>query len=261
MQNSKSISSYNLSFIKDEDLFNHVSNTVKQYRFNIDIKSFNKNIIDPIKLTFDAKIYKKDIRSIIESEIIRQLDKSNNNLIGYFQQNIFEFIYNKDSKSCDWYIPNTGFDLINKKEKIYVEMKNKHNTMNSSSSQRTFMRMQQEIIKDSSNRCFLVEVIAKNSQDIKWQVSLDRRKVSHNNIRRISVNKFYDMVSGEKNTFRRLLEVLPRVIEDVVRNEKERNFDNKVIEELEKLDRNLLKSLYLLAFGKYEGFDELNINI
>ena len=46
---------YNLGFISDEDIFNHVKNTVSQYRRSINLQEFNKNIIDPIKLTFDAK--------------------------------------------------------------------------------------------------------------------------------------------------------------------------------------------------------------
>ena len=48
---------YKLGFISDEDIFKHVKNTVTQYRRSINLRQFNKNIIDPIKLTFDAKIY------------------------------------------------------------------------------------------------------------------------------------------------------------------------------------------------------------
>jgi len=51
------INSYNLSFISDKNLLFHVKETVEKYRFSIDLKKFNKNIIDPIKLTFDSKVY------------------------------------------------------------------------------------------------------------------------------------------------------------------------------------------------------------
>ena len=81
---------YNLGFISDEDIFNHVKNTVSQYRRSINLQEFNKNIIDPIKLTFDSKIYGQTIRQTIESECIRQIDKTNNNCIGYFHQNLFK---------------------------------------------------------------------------------------------------------------------------------------------------------------------------
>lgn len=36
---------YNLGFISDEDIYNHVRATVMQYRRSINIKEFNKNII------------------------------------------------------------------------------------------------------------------------------------------------------------------------------------------------------------------------
>jgi len=92
------VKEYNLSFIDDIDLYNHVKDTIEKYRFKITLKDFNKNLIDPIKLTFDSKIYRKTIEEIIESESIRQIDKSNSNNIGYFQQNIFKYIYHKDTK-------------------------------------------------------------------------------------------------------------------------------------------------------------------
>ncbi|MEA3332914.1 MAG: Eco47II family restriction endonuclease [Pseudomonadota bacterium] len=41
---------YGLSFISDADLFEHVKDTVGKYRFQINLKEFNKNLIDPIKL-------------------------------------------------------------------------------------------------------------------------------------------------------------------------------------------------------------------
>ena len=56
---------YNLGFISDEDIYQHVKATVERYRRSIDLKDFNKNVIDPIKLTFDAKIYHKSFREII----------------------------------------------------------------------------------------------------------------------------------------------------------------------------------------------------
>lgn len=157
---------YELSFIDDSDLYNHVKETIEQYQFCIDLKAFNKNLIDPIKLTFDAKIYGQSIEEIVEAEIIRQLDKFNSNLIGYFQQNFFKYLYHKESKQSNWSVPQKGFDIVNEVDKIFVEMKNKHNTMNSSSSQKTYMRMQNQLLKDSESQCYLVEVIAKNSQNI-----------------------------------------------------------------------------------------------
>ena len=244
---------YGLSFISDSDLFNHARETVQKYRFTIDLKEFNKNIIDPIKLNFDSKIYQKDFREILESEILRQLDKSNTNHIGYFHQNIFKYFGN------GWRVPDQGFDVVNDAEKIYVEMKNKHNTMNSSSSQKTYIKMQNVLTKNKSAKCFLVEVMAKKSQDIPWAMSLDGDSISNNQIRRVSIDKFYEIVTGKKHSFKDLCQILPTVIGDVVENVTQRNGVNTVLIELEKLSPNLLKSLYLMAFKKYQGFEEFKL--
>jgi len=245
------VNKYNLSFISDEDLFRHVLETVEKYRFNIDLKEFNKNLIDPIKLTFDSVIYNQDIKKTIANEVIRQLDKSNSNLIGYFNQNIFKYI------SKEWNVPKEGYDIINKKENIYVEMKNKHNTMNSSSGAKTYMKMQNTIIDNPDSKCLLVEVIAKNSQDIPWVVTIDKvRMSSRENIRRISIDKFYEMVTGEKYAFRNLCRILPEVIKDTIKDIETKHKKNTVFKELNELSDDLLTSIYLLSFKKYEGFDD-----
>lgn len=59
---------YQLGFISNENIFNHVKETVELYRNHINLKEFNKNIIDPIKLTFGSKVYGKSLEEIIESE-------------------------------------------------------------------------------------------------------------------------------------------------------------------------------------------------
>ena len=50
---------YNLGFISDKDIYDHVKETVLRYSVGIDLKEFNSNIVDPIKLTFDAKVYNR----------------------------------------------------------------------------------------------------------------------------------------------------------------------------------------------------------
>ncbi len=248
------IGEYGLSFISDKDLYHHVKETVDKYRFAINLKKFNKNLIDPIKLTFDSKIYQKSIEEIIESEIIRQIDKSNTNHIGYFHQNIFKYIDN------GWVVPSSGFDLINERKKIYVEMKNKHNTMNSSSAQKTYIMMQNEILKGADITCMLVEVIAKNSQNLPWKISINGQQFNHDNIRRVSIDKFYALVTGEKEAFKNLCEVLPSVLDDVIKNQDEARIKNSVFEELQEIaSESLLKSIYLLSFEKYDGFNTLKL--
>ncbi|WCC41378.1 Eco47II family restriction endonuclease [Tenacibaculum finnmarkense] len=243
---------YNLGFISDTDLYNHVLETVKAYSCEMDLKKFNKNLIDPVKLTFDTIVYDQSYKETIEFEVLRQLDKTNSNLIGYFHQNIFKYF------SKDWQVPKKGYDIQNPKEKIFVEMKNKHNTMNSSSGAKTYMKMQGVVIADSDAQCFLVEIIAKKSQNIPWVVTIDGEKQKPiENIRRVSIDKFYEIVTKDKLAFQKLCSILPTVIKDTVDSLKTKNKENTVFEELTNLSPDLLTSLYLLSFEKYEGFKGL----
>lgn len=240
---------YNLEFISDELIYNHVLETVLRYRRRINLEQFNSNIIDPIKLTFDAKIYGKSFEEIIAAECDRQIDKANTNHIGYFHQNLFKLA------GEDWAVPDVGFDIINDKRKIYVELKNKHNTMNASSAQATYMAMQQKLIEDPNATCYLVEVIAKRSQNIQWEASLHGTYYSNPRIRRISMDKFYEIVFNDKLAFYKLCNALPTILDDVVKNEHAGEIENTVYSELSEISTETLKSLYLLAFNTYEGFN------
>lgn len=248
---------WNLNFITRNDLKEHIKNTIATYEKTldgIDLSRFNSNIVDPIKMVFDSKVYRKSFEEVIKDELVRQRDKTNSNAIGYFHQNMFKYI-----KNCE--VPKEGFDVIftqNDGRKIYVEMKNKHNTMNSSSSQKTYMRMLNKIANDANAICFLVEVIAKNSQNIVWKVSVDGERVENEKIRRVSIDKFYDIVTGDKDAFFKICMILPELIDEIIEEHKELQVSSdSVIDELREKNPNLLKALYLLAFKEYEGFDKI----
>ncbi len=190
---------YKLGFISNESIYNHVRDTVRLYRNHIDLKRFNQNLVDPVKLTFDAKVYGKTFEEIIEAECIRQIDKTNTNHIGYFHQNLFKYVGN------GWEVPPKGFDVANNHLHIYVELKNKHNTMNGGAGDSVYMKMQDKILHDDQATCLLVEVIATKSQ-------------------------VADLHEGR--------------------------IENSVYEELHAISPDTLKSLYLLSFKTYDGFQD-----
>ena len=248
---------WNLKFISKKDLKEHIKNTIATYERTldgIDLDKFNANIVDPIKMVFDSKVYRKSFEEVIKDELVRQRDKTNSNAIGYFHQNMFKYI-----KNCE--VPREGFDVIvtlKDGKKIYVEMKNKHNTMNSSSSQKTYMRMQNKIASDSKAECFLVEAIARNSQNIVWKVSVDGERLENERIRRVSMDKFYEIVTGDKEAFYKICMVLPELIDEIIDENKELQVgSDTVIDDLYQTNPDLLKALYLLAFKEYEGFDKI----
>lgn len=247
---------YTLSFISEQDFTNHVRETLSSYNNSLNsigLKKFNSNIIDPIKLLFDRSVYNKSFEEVIIMEIQRQRDKSNNNAIGYFHQNIFRYI-----SGCE--VPKQGWDVVftGKDYKIYVEMKNKHNTMNSSSSQKTYIQMQNQIIKTPDDYCYLVETIAPFSRNIMWGCSVNGSHCECEHIRRVSMDKFYSIVTGVDDAFYQMCVQLPQTIDNLIaENQIPLVSEDTVIEELQAKNPDILKSLYLLAFETYEGFSKM----
>lgn len=142
-------------------------------------------------------------------------------------------------------------------------MKNKHNTMNSSSTAETYAKCVSELIDDPECVTFLVEAIAKKSQNIRWVETFDGKKFSNDRLRRVSIDKFYAMVTGEEDAFLQLCLVLPDVILDVVNNIEElQETEDTAIQELYELlgydkTKSLGVALMILGFGTYNGFSEL----
>jgi hypothetical protein len=131
--------------------------------------------------------------------------------------------------------------------------------MNSSSAQKTYMRMQNTLLSNPNATCLLVEVTARRSQNVMWRMSLDGQAVSNERIRRVSINRFYELVTGSRVAFKELCEKLPLIIQDVVEDSDFETESNSVFKELRDIDPNLLKSIYLLSFREYEGFNDFNV--
>lgn len=227
------------------------------------MEKLNGNIIDPIKLLFDKNVYGSTWEEIIRSEIFRQRDKSNNNSIGYFHQNIFRYI-----AGCT--VPKSGWDVVFKKkggieldgdkvDTVYVEMKNKHNTMNSSASAKTFMKMQGQLLRDDDCACCLVEVISRRSQNIPWAISLDGQKQKHLRIRIVSIDKFYELVTGEEDAFYKMCMALPATIKELLEDANTFKVpeDTAFVELKEKaVESSFELALFMLSFETYSGFKE-----
>lgn len=268
---------WDLNFISEKDFKEHVQATIMKYGEKLqsfDLKRFNNNLIDPIKLIFDKSVYKTSWEEIVNNEVFRQRDKSNNNDIGYFHQNIFSYF-----NGCE--VPTAGWDVIYKNpdgiqmpdgdivHTIYVEMKNKHNTMNSTSSAKTYIKMQSQILDDDDCACMLVEAIAKTSQNIKWTTKIDSKNVQHRLIRRVSMDQFYSLVTGDEQAFYKMCMVLPRIIDKVVNEEVAVTVPaDTVIQELRNVaalfddksdELSMAMAVYMLGFNSYIGFGNKNV--
>ena len=111
-----------VDFISDEHFLDCVANLHKAYlkaKNNITKKKFNENKVDIIKLTFDSKFNEIDEESLIKTEILRQIDKSINNSIGTFHEQILGGIKGFEVGNF------SGFDIKANDNTLFAELKNK----------------------------------------------------------------------------------------------------------------------------------------
>lgn len=249
-----------VDFISDEHFLNCVANLHKAYlkaKNNITKKSFYKNKIDTIKLTFDAKFNDIDEESLIQTEILRQIDKSINNSIGIFHEEILGGIkgFERGTKS--------SYDIKAKNNTLFADIKNKHNTISAGAQLELFNSLAAFADKHKSSKCYWVQMLAKKSFNINWAGEIKGTHKSHPRVYKISGDQFYALLTGDKDSLLKLYKALPIVIKDYLNSTKKASSinANSAIEEIKSKTktskRTILDQITFENYGYYLGFDKL----
>lgn len=249
-----------VDFVSDEYLLQCISNIYKSYakaKENITKKKFYNNKIDTFKLTFDSKFNNIQEETIIESEILRQTDKSINNSIGTFHEQILGGIRGFEVGNL------SGFDIKAKDNSLFADIKNKHNTMNSSASESLFQKLAHYADTFKDAKCYWVQILAKNSFSEKWSGEINGKEYSHSRVYKISGDQFYFLLSGNKNAFFDLYKSLPNAISDYLETleKTKKNSINSALSEITKdredSGRNTFDQITFDNFKYYLGFEDL----
>ncbi len=249
-----------VTFITDEHLLACVANLHKSYlkaKKNITKSSFYSNKVDTIKLTFDAKFNKIDEESIIQAEILRQIDKSTNNSIGTFHEQILGGIKGYEVGNL------SGFDIKATNETLFADIKNKHNTMNSSSAEALFQKLARYADDYKKAKCYWVQILAKNSFNELWKGEINGKEYSHSRVYKISGDQFYALLSGQEDALFSLYKILPTAINDYLNAIEHENIikSNSALDEIktetQTSNRSILDQITFENFSYYLGFDKL----
>ncbi len=248
-----------LRFISDKHLLFCIDNLYNSYlkaKANVSKAKFYKNKIDTIKLTFDAKFNGLDEKTLIKTEINRQIDKSINNSIGTFHEEILGGIDGFEVGSL------SGFDIKATDNTLFADIKNKHNTMNSSSAESLFQKLAKYADTYKQSKCYWVQILAKNSFNEKWFGEINGKEYSHSRVFKISGDQFYKLLTGNDNALFELYQVLPQAISDYLVNQKSKSSQtNSAFEEIsissKKSKRSVLDEITFENYSYYLGFDKL----
>ena len=186
-----------VDFISDEHFLDCVANLHKAYlkaKNNITKKNFYTNKVDTIKLTFDAKFNDIDEESLIQAEILRQIDKSINNSIGTFHEQILGGINGFEVGNLN------GFDIKAKDDSLFAIFKFEKLSKNIEDCIFEQLTKDARIFKNA--KFYLVDFTIDSKYNKKWIIGNEEYKVSHKNVFKISGNSFYDLLANTNDSLK-----------------------------------------------------------
>jgi len=249
-----------VNFVSDDHLLHCVGNLHKSYlraKNQITKKKIYANKVDTIKLTFDALFNNIEEESLIQNEILRQVDKSINNAIGTFHEQVLGGVKGYQIGS------HSGYDIKANDNTLYADIKNKHNTMNSSSAESLFQKLARYADDNKKAKCYWVQILAKSSFNTPWAGIINKKEYSHSRVFKISGDLFYSLITGQDDALFQLYKALPVAIKDYLENlnHDPAEDDNSAIEEIKKqIERtklSILDQITLDNFKYYTDFKKL----
>lgn len=249
-----------VDFVSDDHLLKCIENLHGSYlkaKADVSKKKFYSNKIDTIKLTFDSRFNDIDEENIIELEILRQIDKSINNSIGTFHEQVLGGIKGYEVGNL------SGFDIKAEDDTLFADIKNKHNTMNSSSAESLFQKLARFADNYKQAKCYWVQILAKGSFNEHWRGDINGKEYSHSRVFKISGDRFYAILSNQDDAFLQLYKALPIAIKDYLQGIKAKDEinENSIFEDIKessnKKERNILEQITFENYSYYLGFDKL----
>lgn len=259
MNNTKKSNNKYVEFISDVHLIECISHLYDSYvsaKKGITKNKFYKNKIDTIKLTFDSKFNNLSESEIVDFELSRQIDKSVNNAIGTFHEEVLGGVEGYSSGK------HLGYDLKADDNSLFAEIKNKHNTMSSSASESAFQRLARFADDNKLAQCYLVQIWANNSFEKKWAGIINGKEYSHTRVNMISGDKFYHLITKRETALFELYQSLPRAIEDFLTTiDVPKNNEHTLLADISKTaklsKRGVLDEITFENFFYYSGFGKM----
>ncbi|MBU2525640.1 MAG: Eco47II family restriction endonuclease [Bacteroidetes bacterium] len=203
-----------LNFITDEHLLTCIGNLHNAYlkaKNNITKKNFYSNKVDTIKLTFDAKFNDIDEEKLIQSEILRQIDKSINNSIGTFHEQILGGIKGYEAGNL------SGYDIKATDDSLFAIFGSEDVTQNIADA--VFEKLANTARIFLKAKLFYVLLDDYSDTNEKWIIGHEEYSVSQKRVFKISIKQFYAEVTKDEKAYECLCETIPMAIEDCLTNQ------------------------------------------
>ncbi len=207
-----------LKFISDKNLISAVGKVlevIKSAERDAGI-TFHKNVIDPFSALFHGITHAITYKEWIKQEKARQSQKTMQNAIGDFHQEILGSIPGWINLGA-----GGGLDIANEEIKIIAELKNKFNTTKGNHRVEIYDAIKSKLkTKEYENYTgYYVEIIpqGKNKYNKLFTPSdnkTKKRRPANKKIRIIDGVSFYALAAGRQHALQELFEVLPVILAD-----------------------------------------------
>jgi len=224
-----------VEFVSDEDFLECVKHVIDFYLSDeyqeepMTVLKESKNDIDAIKTIFDITVKQIGFDGWANKEMERQQDKTINNKIGEFHQELL-------GKVEGWVDLGVGdeteIDLKKEDNTVFIELKNKHNTMNSSSTKTCREKLENVIEQYHDATAYWAYIISRKyrSENRVWKY----QGREDEKIRRISGDLLYEMITGDSNALEKVYEAIPKAIVDLLGEDyKLLPYDEKLMKEFQ----------------------------
>jgi len=207
-----------VDFVSDEvflDCTKWVCDAYPEDADQINMQELQRNVLDPFKLIFDITNQGVDMPSWIKTEQIRQRDKTINNRIGEFHQKLLGNVEGWVDLGVG---DDTRVDLKKEDDSIFVELKNKYNTMNADASNSCRDKLEQAVTNYPECTAYWAYLIGNNgtSGDCVWQ---KKGREINNRIRKIWGWRVYELITGDHDSLKNTWSALPLAISDLLEQE------------------------------------------
>lgn len=210
-----------LPYISDDDLEKHVKKVLdagSAAKAKKD-KTFYNNVIDPFGSIFELSVNNLTASEWEKSEKTRQIQKTLQNEVGDFHNNILGSV-----KGWRTLPKGNEIDLVKEDNSIIAEIKNKYNTVSGGKLVDHYVEFDNLVNKKASKyfgaKAYYVKIIPKtpNPFDIPFtppDKATGKRKPEDEKIREIDGRLFYKMVTGIDDALDQLHSAIPKVIHDL----------------------------------------------
>ncbi len=210
-----------VDFVSDEDFLEVVTPIVEAYSFEektidediiLNLLKYGKNTNDEIKTIFDIVIKDSSLKDWADAEIKRQEDKSVSTALGTFHQNLL-------GKVDGWINLHKGdttkVDLKNEDNTIFIELKNKYNTLNAGGKSDVRINLE-KLTKDYPNAmtywAYIVSRNYKTGEEV-WHM---KDTPNNERIHKIYGKKVYELITGDPDALEKLYKAIPIAIVDIL---------------------------------------------